>query len=250
MTAPEKLQKYLQECGSLNIEVVPPSIKNGKYSFTAKDGKIIFGLKGIKGIGSKISQQIAIENYENFEDFCCKAHPNSSVLVALAESGVFDEFGYGRNQIIQSASYISDLIKKSKKSINPKAVSLFNNKPSFNIPVATELPSDVLADKEYERLNTYLKYNPLSGVELETPDELKGDIFIEGYITSLTERITKKEQLMATLNVASNLGPIKTLIFPTLYREKKNILRKNIYVAIRGEYKENNLLAKNIWQKQ
>jgi DNA polymerase III subunit alpha len=244
----DKLATYLKECKNLGIKVVPPSVVNGDYSFIAKNNTIIFGIKGIGGIGSKTAEKMFENKYDSFESFCYKFKPSSDVLVALSESGAFDEFGYKRNQIIQYSKAISDQIKKNRKNTNPKAKTLFKKELTLNIPDIEELPEEILASKEYSRLNVYLVYNPLNGGELETPEKLEGEIFIEGYLTDIKEHLTKKKKTMAFLSISTNLGQIEALMFPKTYTNNKYI-RKNTYIAIEGRY-EDKLLIKNIWEKK
>lgn len=244
----DKLASYLKECESLSIKVFSPSITNGSNNFTAKDGKIIFGLKGVKGIGEKTAKEIYTNKYSSFEDFCLKFNPSTDVLVSLAEAGTFDEFFYKRKQIIESVPQIVERIKKSKHVIKKKSKSLFENKIDFEIPKTDEYSEVELAQKEYDRLNVYLVHNPLKGVSLATPDSLHGEVYIEGFVVSVREYITKRtRKLMAFINIATNLGQIEALMFPKNYMEKKNIIKPNIYVAVEGTY-EDKLLIKKIWK--
>jgi len=245
----DKLIIYLRECNRLGIKVLPPSV-NGEYNFTVIDDNIVFGIKGIKGIGEKTAKTICEKKYKSFEDFCLSFCPSSDTLVALTEAGVFDEFMIKRNQILQSANHISELIKGRKKTINKKARLLFENKSTIKLPKVEELPNEILASKEYDRLNVYLVHNPLKGIELETPSEIRQneELFIEGYLTGIKEHITKRKETMAFLNIATNLGPIEAMVFPSLYRKKQEIIKKNTYIAIVGKF-EDKLLVKDIWRK-
>ena len=245
-----KLSVYLKECENMMIEVTPPSIMNGGYDFTAKDGKIIFGLKGISGIGEKTAKAIYEQKYTSFEDFCIKATPGSDTIVAMAEAGVFDEFQYNRNQIIQSANNISKAMKEKKKVTNKRARMLFDVKPNFNISNIEELPNSILAQKEYNRLNVHLVYNPLRGINLDTPDVLEGAIFIEAYIVKVNEHVTKKKATMGMLILETGLGQIEAVVFPRKYSEVTHILRPGTFIAINGIVNEGKIHIKECWRKQ
>jgi len=247
----EKLAKYLKECYRMGIEVVPPSVTNGSYNFIAKDGKIIFGLKGIKGIGEKTAKEVFKRRYADFEDFCFSFCPNTATLVSLAEAGAFDEFGFKRNQIIESAEILSDIIKKKKKKTNPKAMMLFDSKPKIHVLDVEELPNKELASREYDRLNTYLVYNPLKGVDLACPDSLEPGttVFLEGFLMRIKEHVTKKKETMAFFEIATTLGQIEVLVFPKLWRDVNKEISVNMYVAIEGKF-EDKLLATHIWKKK
>lgn len=246
---PEKLHTYLKECKKLGIEVIPPSVRYGNYDFIVNNNKIVFGLKGINGIGEKTAKNLIDKTYRNFEDFCIKARPSSDTIVALTEAGCFDEFGYNRNTILQSVKNITESLKKNKSKTNSKAKSLFDIKPNFNIIKLEELPNEILASKEFYRLNTYLVYNPLENVDLVTPEELEGEIFIEAYITDIREHITKKKETMAYLNIATNLGQKEAVVFPYTYTVYKKAIKKDTFIAIEGVCEENQILCKKIWQK-
>lgn len=244
----DKLNLYLKECKKMGIEVTTPSVINGDYDFIVKDKKIIFGLKGINGIGEKTAKEIINCDYENFEDFCIKSRLSSDILTALTEAGALDEFNYNRNTILQSVKNISNIIKKNKKT-NKKAKLLFDSKLNFGIVELKELPNEILASKEFSRLNTYIKYNPLKDIELATPEELVGEIFIEGYITDIKEHLTKNKATMAFLNLATNLGQKEAILFPKMYTYFKDSIKKNMFVAIVGFCEEEKIICKKIWKK-
>jgi len=247
-----RLAIYLRECRRLNIEVIPPSVISGAHNFKADptNKKIIFGLSGIKGIGEKTAKQIYEQQYTGFEDFCIKFRPSSDTLVALAEAGAFDEFLYKRNQIIQASTTITNKLKSQKKTLNTKARTLFKTETHFDIPNIEELSSEILAGKEYDRLNTYLVYDPLKDVQLVTPEDLTdGLIRIDGYLINIKEHLTKKQEIMAFLSVATQLGHIEALLWAKQYREKKPILQKNTYISMEGVYTEGKLLINKIWAK-
>jgi len=248
----DKLNKYLKECKRMNIEVLPPSVTYGSYDFMPHENKIIFGTKGINGIGEKTAKKIYDYKYENFEDFCLKFKPNCDTLMALSEAGTFDEFQYNRNQLFQSSNHISTILKKRKQNINPKSRSLINYKINFNISKIKELPKEILASKEYKRLNTFLVYNPIKDVELYTPkDYINGmPIFIEGFLIDIKEKITKRKQTMAILNIITHIGEKECILFPTMYAKLKYKINNNKYVAIKGKVQENKILISDIWDKE
>jgi DNA polymerase III subunit alpha len=240
-----KLSKYLDECSKLGIEVIPPSVTKGSYDFIAHKNKIIFGFKGINGIGEKTARELYKNSYSSLEDFFVKFKPSSDIAVALTEAGVFDEFGYNRASILSS---ISDIIKYNKVKRNPKLRSLFNNE-GIKIRISDELDERVLANKEYDRLNTYLVYNPLKKMDLLCPEEFSETMFFEGYISNITERVTKKsKETMATLDVITKLGKIQCLVFPKMYRKNKGNIAIYTYVAIDGRY-DGKVIVSSIWRK-
>ena len=241
----DKLRTYLEECQCMGIEVLPPSVKNGGYDFTIKDNRIVFGLKGVSGMGEKTAKAIYENAYVDFEDFCRKYNPSKDTIVILAESGALDDFNYSRNAYIIASENIGDKIKNSK--INKKARTLFEEQTQF-IENIEELPDTILASKEYSRLNTYLIYNPLKDIDLVTPEELLGDVFIEGFVSKIDTRLTKKKNTIAIVHLSTKLGNIEILVFAKLLSMKRDILQEHSYIAVEGTY-EDKLIARKIWRK-
>ncbi len=250
---PDKLSIYLKECSKLDIQVVTPSV-NGESDFSIKNNKIIFGLKGVKGLGDKTTNDIVeIKNskknklFEDFDDFCFSCHPSSDILIDLTEAGAFDEFKYNRNEIISSIQIISEQLKKDNKK-SSKTKSLFKVNKNINIQKLEELPEDILADKEYDRLGVYIKYNPLNKKDLEnyTPEELTESISIGGYLREISNKYTKTNKLMGVGNLVTLYGEIEVLFFPSLYEKNKNIIRKGNYIVVEGQY-DNKILARKVW---
>ncbi len=71
----EKLLKYISCCKDRGVDVLPPSVNYSQRSFSAKDGKIVFGLGGIKNVGDEAIQEI--------EDGCRQHHAESDIGTAV-----------------------------------------------------------------------------------------------------------------------------------------------------------------------
>ena len=79
---PTSFSDYLSECKEMGIELAPPDINDSEKYFTVVDGKIVYGLTGMKGIGSAAVDAIILarENkgkFKNFEDFVEKVELRS-----------------------------------------------------------------------------------------------------------------------------------------------------------------------------
>jgi len=241
----DKLSLYLKECQQMGIEVVPPSI-NGDCDFSIRDNAIIFGLKGIKGLGSKTAQEIIKEKYNTLNDFFIKVKPSSDVIVTLTESGAFDEFS-NRNTILNSLELISNYIKDIIQRQKSKSRNLFLVQLEIFLNHQEELDFYILAEKEYDRLGVYLKYNPLKAKDLSdfTPDHLSKYLAIGGFLHGTEEKITKKKQTMCIGHLMTELGDIEVLFFPHIYKNKINIIQPNNYLNIQGKY-DTKLIAEKV----
>ena len=70
----EQITKYIDECKKMEIPVLPPDINKSERHFSIVDGKILFGLEAIKGVGAKATDLIlfvreSIGRFDNLEHF-------------------------------------------------------------------------------------------------------------------------------------------------------------------------------------
>jgi DNA polymerase-3 subunit alpha len=64
------LNKYIIDAKEFGIEILPPHINKSEKDFIVVNGKILFGLEAIKGIGEKFVEQVLEErNKDKFKDF-------------------------------------------------------------------------------------------------------------------------------------------------------------------------------------
>ena len=90
-------------------------INKSGYMFEpdVETGSILFGMKGLNGVGGEIIQDI-IENrpYESFNDFQERVKVKKPVLISLIKSGAFDKFG-NREDIMRE--YIWSICEPKKR---------------------------------------------------------------------------------------------------------------------------------------
>lgn len=117
----DKLAEIIEDARSFGVEVLPPDINLSKEKFSVSNGKILFGLSNIKGVGA--AAKIIIEEREkkpfsDIKDFLLRASERSSSTQALINAGAFDSLGYERGSISLNTIYMKDileLIDKIKK---------------------------------------------------------------------------------------------------------------------------------------
>lgn len=89
-----KLAKAIGDTQKLGIKISLTNINKSSYSFKpdVENNQILFGLKGMLGLGDDIIQTI-INNrpYTSPRDFLNKVKPTRSVMISLIKGGAFDE---------------------------------------------------------------------------------------------------------------------------------------------------------------
>ncbi|MBI5063829.1 MAG: DNA polymerase III subunit alpha, partial [Desulfatitalea sp.] len=100
--------KYINECRTHQIEVLPPDVNSGDTTFTVSDAKIRFGLVAVKNVGEGAVEVIAEERrargpFQSLFDFCERVDlrkVNKRVLEGLVACGAFDATGARRSQMM------------------------------------------------------------------------------------------------------------------------------------------------------
>ena len=110
--------KIAKAVGNIIHRGIPMSlidINKSGYMFEpdVETGSILFGMKGLNGVGGEIIQDI-IENrpYESFNDFQERVKVKKPVLISLIKSGAFDKFG-DREDIMRE--YIWSICEPKKR---------------------------------------------------------------------------------------------------------------------------------------
>lgn len=147
----DKLGGLIAECRRKGIEVLPPDIRMSGVRFQCKDGKILYGLGAIKGVGSKMEDIIEQRNAGrviSFKDFLYRMHQDKTVTENLVRCGALDAFCSSRSAMLQA---IEPLVKDRAKILEKRAsVQEQENALKEKLSVK-ELPDDLMqlvADKK------------------------------------------------------------------------------------------------------
>lgn len=189
----KKRQEMMNECRRMKIPFIPPDINLSFYTVApSKDSKsVLFGLSGIKGIGTEIAKQIIEERskglFLDIEDFVKRTNKyvKENTLETLALAGCFDCFGISRKSIVENSK---KLIRNSQ--VETDSNMLFNIKVKINLP-KEEYSHIEKIQKETEKLGIPLSGNLLDNINVDKPD--LNNIGEGTYIVYFSE-ITKKNK--------------------------------------------------------
>ena len=109
MHSTDGVVKYIAECRSHGIDILPPDINESDKTFTVSGSKIRFGLAAVKNVGEAaidIMSEAREENrFSSLFDFCERVDlkkVNKRVVESLIKCGAFDATGAARSQMIAS----------------------------------------------------------------------------------------------------------------------------------------------------
>lgn len=113
---------YIKEARDMGIPILPPSVnESGEFFTPTKAGAIRFGLGRIKGLGKAcrdtIAEREASGAFKSFSDFVERMVKsdralNKKMVVALAQTGAFDEFGVARRQVAEACADYLDVVRE------------------------------------------------------------------------------------------------------------------------------------------
>lgn len=256
----DKLIKYITECREAGIEVLPPDINRSEKDFKIENGRIRFGLSGIKNVGDAaldniLSVRERLGGFDSFNQFCDaidSRKANKKVLESLAKAGCFDKMGLKRSQILHLIKEKTDRPQKKseKNGIQP---SLFGDDQdlgyTFNapdVPDLDELSYRQILTGEKEAFGFYFTQHPLEPFEkiikvitkydtLSIKElDIQEDVDIVGMINSLKELTTKKGDRMAYVNIEDTKGIIEAIVFPDLYAKNIELLKSEKPLVFSG----------------
>ncbi len=252
----DKVPVYIDECKSLNIQILKPDINLSELKFTVENGNIRFGLASIKNVGIAPIEAIIEERKENgpFESFTsfCERIENKGVnkkcVESLIKAGVFDSFQQTRATLLASFESIIDTIQSTKKKSLDGQFSMFdigqeneeNNMEDikYNYIQKEEFSEKELLSQEKEMLGIYLSGHPLS--KLKDEIEKQTTINTKDVMAIDNKMNIEDEENIEEMDLASQFDNQKALNF----KDGQEVILAGIITSIKKKYtKTNKIMA-------
>ncbi|HNY25306.1 MAG TPA: DNA polymerase III subunit alpha [Alphaproteobacteria bacterium] len=246
---------------NFKIPIIAPDINESESLFTVRDGKIIYGLAALKGVGAAATDLIIAERnrhgkFKNLTDFAkrCAGIMNKRILESFARVGVLDSLEPNRAKVFMNADTILSYASKSKEFSN--SLSLFANTIEDDVSEnrllknLSKTPAWSFGEKlanELSALGFYISAHPLdqykniiSRAKLATSNTIEklGDkkpVQIAANVNSYSRRRTKTGKDMITINASDSFGNIDAVAFGDSAFEFAQILSKESVVLISGK---------------
>ncbi len=177
--------EHIADARKLGVAVLPPNINTSESEFSVAEGKIIFGLTAIKGVGRGVSEEIVRARqeggcYKDIFDFCERVDlkiVNRNAIERLIKAGALDCFGYHRAQLmhllpraLQSAADRQNDKRLGQRNLFEAFTPEETNGAAAPVETMPEVPAWPETDKlkyEKEVLDFYFSSHPLAQVEKE-----------------------------------------------------------------------------------
>lgn len=262
----EKMSFYLKEAHDMGLEILPPNVNESVIDFNVVDGKILFGLQGIKNIGhvsldNIIAQRTLEGPFKDLLDFCIRIDlrtSNKRVLENLICAGAFDTLPGSRTQKYNELTNIIDRALEIRKRRETGQMSMFSmpedeeNNDFFQYQTCTPWTEKEKLEKEKEVLGFYISSHPLqsytdnmawlniqeiSAIQQQYHNvaaQTEPIVMICGLITSKKIITTKKGDRMAFLQVEDLANNAEIIVFPRLFAKIENQLNEHSIFIIKG----------------
>ncbi|MGI6736534.1 MAG: DNA polymerase III subunit alpha [Anaerovoracaceae bacterium] len=182
MGSASQTARYVRNCREMGIEVLPPDVNESEKKFTARDGRIRFGLLAVKNVGAGVIDAI-VEARESrgcphdiftfFEQIDVR-RINKKAIESLIRAGAFDSLDGNRAQKMAVFEGLIESAQNDSRNNVSGQISLFQTSSEVmkegtggQLPQVREFPSEVRSAMEKEMLGVYLSNHPLDAYEAD-----------------------------------------------------------------------------------
>jgi len=249
MDSQEKMGEYMAEARAMGLEILPPHVNTSERLFTVVDGRIIYGLQGVKNIGEGAVEEIlrarnAGGPFKDFLDFLERVDlrtVNKRVFETGIQCGVFDGLGKNRATLFHNLDKAIEWAQKQKDEKASGQGGLFDGTDDAVAPLEIvpfeEWPQKELLNFEKLNLGLFVSGHPLDPireqwkqtvtVDLAKPRKTEGEDKqdqIMGLVTGIKTIITKKGDKMAWATLEDFQGTIELVFFPRTLKQVELVL--------------------------
>jgi DNA polymerase-3 subunit alpha len=265
-TNAEKMAFYLKEAHDMGLTILPPNVNESEIDFSVVDGKILFGLQGIKSIGHASLDNILEQRkkdgpFTDLLNLCSRIDlrtSNKRVLENLICAGALDTLPGSRTQKYNELSQIIDKSVEIKKRKETGQLSMFapieeSDDATLHIyQECLEWTDKEKLAKEKEVLGFYISSHPLYQytqytqwmkistitqilqTQSQNPEKTEQVVFVHGLMTSSKIITTKKGDKMAFLEIEDLTNNAEIIVFPKVFQKLEKYLGEHTIFVIKG----------------
>lgn len=257
---PKKFAWYMEETLAMGIELRPPDINLSEKYFTVADGKIVYGLMGIKNVGSAAVDEILRERTENgpftgFEEFLERVDlktVNRKVIEMGIQSGLFDSIFESRATLFHNLALLLEHAVRKVESRKYGQTSLFDQHEeelqAVQLESVAEWSNVERLQYEKENLGFYFSGHPLDdyrerwqktvSADLSSPERTAGEkkYNLLGMLKSVRVIQTRNNTQMAFAVLEDFNGSIELVFFDEPFTKYRNDLVEGSVIGVVGTF--------------
>ena len=263
--------KYIRNCREMGIEVLPPCVNGSQKKFSVEDGKIRFGLMGVKNVGEGAIDAIIRAREEKgipkdifqFIGNVEISEVNKKAVESLIRSGALDCLNTNRAAHLAVYEGLVESAQNNAKKNIAGQMSLFqiageemrSGDTSGTLPDVKNFSEDILLAMEKEMTGVYITGHPLNkyrdrigGLATVTSEELAAaaepdgssritdgmTVVMAGQIIGKKNLVTKSSRMMAFVDLEDLYGEVEVVVFPNVYERCAAVVSEDNVVAVKG----------------
>jgi DNA polymerase-3 subunit alpha len=264
----DKVVILIAECQDMKLEVCSPNINVSNLHFTVNEqGKIVYGIGAIKGVGEAAIEDLLQERKENgpfkgLYDLCKRVDlrkVNKRVFEALIRGGAFDVFNENR------ASHMAELPTAIKVAERHVKMAEVGQNDLFGLAVNAETSEDEVKDysanvppwSEKERLafeklalGLFLTGHPIDEYSVELQNITHGSIAhilasvegsrgksdtrLAGLLVGMRTRQDRKGRMMGFATLDDKSARVDVAIYSETFETYKELLKGDEVLIVEG----------------
>ncbi|MFP4068079.1 MAG: OB-fold nucleic acid binding domain-containing protein, partial [Spirochaetaceae bacterium] len=253
---------YMEETRDMGIDILPPDVNRSERYFSVADGKIVFGLLGIKNVGTSAVTEILERREEDgpfssFAEFLERVDPkvvNRKVIEVMIQAGVFDCLGETRATLLSNLDVFMEHAARKHENRKYGQTSLFEgaDEPSADVRLERrpELPYAERLRFERENLGFYFSGHPMDeyrdrwnetvAVDLSLLDRVSPDksYNLLGLLKGVRVIQTRRGGHMAFAELEDYNGTVECVFFDDAYNASRERLTEDAIVGLVGTFEE------------
>lgn len=269
----DRIAIEVEECRSLKMPVLPPSVNKSFGNFTvvdevsniqpdqaiAKTEKrkktlIRFGLKAVKNVGDHIVEVIVKERkkggvYKSISDFLKRIKDkdlNKKSLESLIKAGAMDDLGE-RGQLLNNIDKLLEYHRQQVKGKDNLQSGLFGAEMNeITLTLSDPAKEEDRLNWERELLGLFVSGHPLNGFkdkissyvkpinEISFKDDRK-DVRIGGVVGNMKKIYTRSNDPMVFAEIEDLQGKLEVIVFPKTLESTKDLWFSGAKLIVEGK---------------
>jgi len=258
----ERLSECIDEARKMDIAIDPPDVNRSEKLFTIVDGRIVYGLLGIKGLGDAPADEIvrcrkgASEGgglYQDFMDFLSRVDiklVGKAVIEKLIQTGAFDRLGISRENLLGNLERAVEYAQKQKEEKKFGQTSLFGetDEKEYTDFVFEDFPEISRLEKlniEKQLIGFYFSGHPMDEYRDLWEKAVKVDLghlagtgignqILVGIIKTIRTGNSKSGK-MAYITIADYNGEIEMVFFPRVWEAWQGRIQEDQIAIVKGK---------------